>query len=137
MKDSKLKFLLVLVIICVCCIGCGERRTIVTGSVKYADGTPITRGFVVFDNNKSSFFGTIKEDGSYATGAEKTVDGIPDGLYKVYLGKVNTIKPNLQTRKVEKTEIVDPKYCSIDTTDLTFEVKRGGLKVFDIVVTKP
>ncbi|MDR2168821.1 MAG: hypothetical protein LBP59_01605 [Planctomycetaceae bacterium] len=136
MKNFKLNILL-LVVFCVCVIGCGERRTIITGTVQYADGTPITRGFVIFDNNKNSFFGTIKDNGTYSTGAEKIVDGIPDGEYKVYLGKVNGMKLNQQTRKIEKIEVVDPKFCSADTTDLTFEVKRGGLKVFNIVVTKP
>ncbi|MDR1480940.1 MAG: hypothetical protein LBJ00_18600 [Planctomycetaceae bacterium] len=128
---------LLMAVICVCFMGCGERRTTITGLVKFTDGTPITRGFVIFDNGTNSFFGTIKENGTYATGAEKIVDGIPDGTYKVYLGKVNGMKPNPQTRRVEKIEVVNPKYCSVETTSLTFEVKRGGVKTFDIIVEKP
>jgi hypothetical protein len=136
MRDYKLNFLL-LVILCVFCIGCGARRTLITGKVQFEDGTPITRGFVIFEVSKNSFFGTIKENGTYATGAEKIVDGIPDGVYKVYLGKINGAKPNPQTRKIDKITIVDPKFCSAETTPFTFEVKKGSTKVFDIIVTKP
>jgi hypothetical protein len=137
MINFRLNFLLLFVVICVCCFGCGERRTKITGTVQLTDGTPITRGYVVFDNDKNSFFGKIDKNGSYITGAEKKVDGIPDGTYKIYLGQVNGHKPDKTKRKIEEIKIVNPKYCSAKTTDLTFEVKRGGAKVFDIVVEKP
>jgi hypothetical protein len=117
--------------------GCGGGGTVITGSVKYTDGTPVTLGQVVFDNGVKSYFGQIRADGTYSSGGNKAVEGIPDGSYKIWLsgtidGSAEGNDPDYSGRLT-----IAKKYISPATTDLTFEVKSGGTKVFDITVEKP
>jgi hypothetical protein len=114
--------------------------------VKYSDGTPIDFGNVVFDNGKQSYVGTIKKDGTYITGGVKEVEGIPDGVYKIWLVGTETRTNEVYNEEkdggknlisYDEVQRVADKYRFYEKTDLTFEVKRGGPTTYDIVVEKP
>ncbi|MDR3109711.1 MAG: hypothetical protein LBU65_08495, partial [Planctomycetaceae bacterium] len=115
-----------------------------SGTVKFSDGTPVNFGNVVFCNETHSYYGTIKSDGTYITGGVKEVEGIPDGTYKIYLAATEEVENIYGTpRGIEElidykvTQRVAAKYRSYETTDLSFEVKPGCPKTYDIVVEKP
>jgi hypothetical protein len=133
-------FSLVVLLSCLLLTGCGN-GTKITGTVKLSDGTPVTKGQVVFDNGTESYFGTIKSDGTYVTGGNKTVEGIPNGHYKVWLAGTETAENQFgadgTVTSYTVTQTVAKKYTSPNTTDLKFEVKPGGTKTFDITVEKP
>ncbi|MDR1383472.1 MAG: hypothetical protein LBJ67_06455 [Planctomycetaceae bacterium] len=120
-------------------IGCSS-GTKITGTVKFSDGSPVSFGYVAFDNGKYCFVGAIKADGAYSTGL---VGGkkIPIGVYKVYLqGMVETKEvfggPNGEYILSSETIYhVAPKYCLPDTSGLTFTVD-GKTKAFDIKVER-
>ncbi|MDR2171410.1 MAG: hypothetical protein LBP59_14805 [Planctomycetaceae bacterium] len=120
--------------------GCSGKVQI-SGTVKYSDGDPVTRGNVVFESADSSYFGVINKDGTYITGGNKQVEGIPKGTYKVWLAQTesseNFFDENGTVVSYTITPKVAKKFTSSDSTDLIFEVKSGGTKTFNIVVEKP
>ena len=136
MKNIALVLAFSLLMVC----GCGN-KTKISGTVKYSDGTPVTKGNVVFDTGVDSFFGKINNDGTYVTGGTKEVEGIPSGTYKVWLSATesseNTQRADGTVGAYSTTPTVAKKYTSPNSTDLTFEVKSGGPRAFDIVVEKP
>lgn len=123
-----------------CLIGCSG-KTKISGTVTFSDGTPVTKGNVVFDNGTESYFGIIKNNGTYVTGGNKQIEGIPNGNYKVWLAQTeiieNTLGANGRVTSYKVTQTITKKFTSLNTTELTFEVKPDGQKTFDIVVEKP
>jgi hypothetical protein len=128
-------FCIILFFATITILGCGNGGTIITGTVKYTDGTPVSHGQIVFDNGENSYFGVIHKDGTYASGGNKTVEGIPDSSYKIWLCGTNDVQ--VINDNIMITPTVAEKYTSPTTTDITFEVKKGGAKTFDVVVEKP
>jgi hypothetical protein len=144
MKQNKSTNLVVLLLLglAICCFaGCG-RVTKISGTVKFSDGEPIDFGYVVFDNGHNSYVGTIKKDGTYITGGVKKVEGIPDGVYKIWLTSTEKRTEEVyddNKNLISYTDVprVAEKYCLAEKTDLTFEVKKGGTKIYNIVVERP
>jgi hypothetical protein len=129
--------LIVVLTISVTFIGCTERGAVISGTVKFQDGTPVTSGEIAFTNGKFSFFGSIKADGTYIAGNMKEAGKIPQGNYTVYLSGVNKNEIDIAAKSVRKIIIVDPKFCSPETSDLAYSVKTGGQCSFNAVVPKP
>jgi len=107
--------------------GCGDPR--VTGTVKYQDGTPLTVGTVVLQNDKSQGIGELQKDGSFELFQFKKGDGLKPGVYRGYI-----------TQAVEIADINSPtvhlipeKYSDIDVSGIVYDsnVNRGRL---DIVI---
>ncbi|MDR0611763.1 MAG: hypothetical protein LBG58_16780, partial [Planctomycetaceae bacterium] len=105
-----------------CFTGC-DGKTKISGTVKFSDGTPITKGNVVFDNGNESYFGTIKNDGTYVTGGNKQIEGIPDGNYKVWLAQTeiaeNVLDADGHVTSYSVTQTIAKKFTSPNTTELT------------------
>ncbi len=58
--------------------GCGgSKGTGVTGKVTFADGSPLTKGTVVYSGKTGTFQSAIKPDGTY------TLDKVLEGDYRV------------------------------------------------------
>lgn len=128
-------------------IGCGNPS--VKGKVTLQDGTPVTVGKVYFENGAFAATGTIQKDGSYKMGTTKEGNGIPPGKYKIaIMGAIINKFPEVTEPKkpaklggfeargpIEFTNLVHPKYTSINTSGLEVEVK-GSMK-YDIVVEPP
>jgi hypothetical protein len=143
MNSTKILISLLLLAIGFCCVvGCGKRLTKISGTVTFSDGTPINFGQVVFDDGKNSYFGIISKDGTYITGGTKVVEGIPDGVYKIWLASTEKTVDEVYNDKKElvsyKTaEQVAEKHRYANKTDLVFEVKRGSPTTYNVVVDKP
>jgi hypothetical protein len=140
MKNKEKKIFITSVLCLLFCFtGCSGKIKI-SGTVTFSDGTPVTKGNVVFDNGTQSYFGIIK-DGTYVTGGNKAIEGIPNGTYKVWLAQTETTENTLDTdghvTSYKVTQTIAKKFTSPNTTELTFEVKPDGQKTFDIVVEKP
>ena len=108
--------------------------------MSFDDGTPITRGSVVFNSEKESFFGIITSDGHYSTGGAKEIQGIPDGVYTVWLSgteeEVNKLDTAGNVTNYVVTQTVAMEYTSASRSPLRFEVKKGGSRTFDIKVER-
>ena len=135
-----LVFALILGVLFVC--GCSG-KVHVHGTVKYPDGLPLEKGTVCVGNDLVTFMGAIRAGGTFALGEIKDGDGIPPGSYKVWIANANTTdydldeEGNPRSRKMIEVVLIDPKYTSPSTSDLTFEVKPGERKSLDIIVEAP
>src|SRR5262245_8744703 len=67
--------------------GCGRRMCPVEGKVVYRDGSPFTKGKVVFEpleaEVKVSALGEVHKDGTFRLGTYGEADGVPEGRYRV------------------------------------------------------
>jgi hypothetical protein len=106
--------------------GCNQ-VTKVGGTVRFDDGTPVTTGYVYFDNGTESGRGEIKADGTYDMGMMQDGKGLPAGDYKVYvLGPTEESGPGIP--------LIAPEFTAADKTPLTCKVEAGKPVDFDIVV---
>jgi hypothetical protein len=126
--------------------GCGDPK--VTGKVTFPDGSPLAQGQVMFEKEGFVASGTIQKDGTYSAGKEKDGDGLPPGVYQVYLsgtamydssefgaGENAVIGSVPQFRTPTPIEVIAIKYMAPGTSGLTVEVK--GKTVYDIKVEPP
>ncbi|MDR3199797.1 MAG: hypothetical protein LBU34_18175 [Planctomycetaceae bacterium] len=127
----KLKYYIVLLTLTSACIsGCGGKAG-VSGIVSFPDGSPLTQGFVIFENGSNQVSGTITETGYYQMGENGNTNGIKPDEYKVRIisesGGGSDGEPFVR--------YIADKYDNVNTSGLVCEVK--GNTVFNITVTKP
>ena len=112
--------------------GCG-RYYPVHGKVTYRDGTPVTKGIVVFESKDTdkavTARGDIQTDGTYQLGTQKPGDGAPAGLYRVL------VTPRMENPDAPEDNI-DRRFADFKTSGLEFEVKPGTNE-YPIQVSKP
>ena len=122
-------------------LGCDKPRVKFGGTVTYSDGAPLTLGAVNFDSGQYTFVGVINKEGHYAPNMGAEGAGIPEGTYRVWLTGTDLpndiVNPDGTVIHKPPTPQVADKFCNIETSDLTFEAKPGGPKVFNIVVERP
>lgn len=123
--------------VCVLVAGCGSDTDRVAGTVKYSDGTPLTRGTVNFEGDRASASGKINEDGSFAMSSLSEGDGVAPGEYRVYIsGTEGDMVYDEATRKYSSPPpLVDAKFSNPATSGVTATVP--GTESLDIVVEKP
>ena len=129
--------------------GCGDPK--VTGKVTFPDGTPLTKGQVMFQKEGFIASGDIQKDGTYSAGKLKDGDGLSPGTYQVFISGASTYdEEELEKAKVQgeglarstagfrtpiPTDLVASKYKSPNSSGLTVEVK--GRTKYDIKVEPP
>jgi hypothetical protein len=127
-----LRFLMLFVLVFF--IGCSKGNS-VTGKVTFPDGSPLTRGEVIFSTPSFVAAGMIQSDGTYSIRANNMKEGIPSGTYSVTVKAYEDIQENpdgiMENLKPAKS-LIDTKYASSATSGLTCEVK--GTMTFDINV---
>src|SRR4051794_16859113 len=73
--------------------GCAAGKYPVTGTVALDDGTPVTRGLVVFERVDGgpalTARGDVGPDGRYTLSTDKRGDGVPAGRYKVLVNPLD------------------------------------------------
>ena len=120
-------------------VGCGSNVT-VSGTVKFADGTPLDRGTVTFEDAKMMAYGDIQKNGTYSLDSGEA-KGIPPGTYRVSITGLNApivIPPTEIGGKVQIIPQVSPIHKRFENpaaSGLTCEVK--GRTKFDITVEPP
>lgn len=140
-------------LLCLSFLGCSNKQR-VSGSITFPDGSPVQSGTIYFVTDNYMGRATIDSDGTYDVSSLKRNDGLPPGTYKVYVvGAFKSEEPgssvedktgkakgssekDLSGNKVVTMKapvpLVHPKFCSADSTPLTFTVP--GSKNFDFVV---
>jgi hypothetical protein len=98
----------------------------VRGAVTLEDGTPVTRGLVIFERVDGgpplTARGDIQPDGRYELSTEAPGDGVAAGRYRVSINPLDTS----DVPDEQKTLPFDVKYLSQKTSGLEFEVKPGA-----------
>ena len=107
-------------------VGCSGNVTTV-GTVKFADGVPLSEGQIIFQNAQHEFLSLIKSDGTYSIWGVREGDGLPPGTYNVFLRFGYQYLDDLP---------VDPKFVETGTSGFTAEVVAGKKNHFDFVVEK-
>lgn len=134
----KTGFSLLFVVIASCCLilsGCGSNGIKAGGTVKFSDGSPLTCGTVLFENESSQYVGHIKPDGSFVVSGLKEGDGLPAGTYKVAISGAAEYVADAEGNETEKF-LINPKYISTSTSDLAFDISPENKKI-EITVEKP
>ena len=141
---------LVIITVMVCLVGC-SRNAKVSGKVTFPDGSPLTVGKVTFETETFTASGTLKEDGSYTIGTLSENDGLPPGVYQVYVagamkqgGSINMKVPTASSSGGQEmsskampmyTPAVAPKFTKASTSGITCDVKKS--MKFDFQVEPP
>jgi hypothetical protein len=113
--------------------GTGEGRLIVSGTVAYSDGSPITAesGTIIFhpvDEAGQPANGPVGEDGSFELMTRAPGDGVAPGQYKVVLKIWKSYR--------DQTPSVATEYGDAATTPLTATVDRNS-STFKFNVERP
>lgn len=116
--------------------GCSNRVHL-EGTVTYSDdGSPLTRGMVLFDDGQIVARGPIGSDGNYAVGVEQENDGIPPGTYRVSIvDAAEEIPSGSEYVAPSYKKLIDEKYFLADTSELSVTVDTST-KRFDIAVDR-
>jgi hypothetical protein len=111
-----MKQLIFISIFCIIAIGCGN-TVHVNGKVTLEDGTPVTKGFINFNDGTYEARGVIGKDGTYKVETDASGKGLKKGNYKVYFSGTNDLD-----NKLKPVPIIDKKYDSAETTDLKISI---------------
>ena len=118
-------------------IGCGSSLRPARGTVTYADGSPVTEGFVVFESKDQekpiTARGEIRSDGTFELGTFKPGDGAMPGKYRALVAP--KFDPNAVDKPAKKPPI-HPRYAEFKTSGLEFDVTAAGPNEFPIKVTR-
>lgn len=106
--------------------GCGTNIK-ATGTVKYADGKPLTQGTVVLQNDQHQYIGHIQPNGTFRTSSYKEGDGLPEGVYQVAV---------LNAYDEQDRPLIAEKYMSVSTSELKYEIGPDH-KTLEITVEYP
>jgi hypothetical protein len=105
--------------------GCQGGMHPVRGTVALDNGTPLTRGLVVFERVDGgpaiTARGDVHPDGTYELSTAKPGDGVPPGRYKVLVNPLDLS----DVPDDQKQLPFDVKYMRFDSSGLEFEVKPG------------
>ncbi len=113
--------------------GCGKGFVPFSGKVTFEeDGSPLTKGTVVFATATFQAEGGLGPDGTYHLGSLKSKDGLPPGNYKVFVTGAGTVND-----KEKFVSDIDPTFADRTTTTLTCDVPASGKDSFDFKVKKP
>ena len=114
--------------------GCGKGYYPVRGTVTLEDGTPVTKGVVIFERIEGvpvRAQGEIQPDGSYQLGTHKPGDGVRPGKYRALIDPMGLSGVSDE----QKVPPFDVKYSKFETSGLEYEVKAGPNEI-PIKVTK-
>ena len=113
-----------------CLAGCSNKIQL-GGTVTFEDeGTPLSRGVVVFATSSFEAKGSLDADGKYTMGSIDVADGLPKGSYQVYIAGAMEELPSGQMRSM-----IDDKYANFASTPLTCEIPAPK-NTFDIKVPR-
>ncbi|HBT77908.1 MAG TPA: hypothetical protein DEB39_13515 [Planctomycetaceae bacterium] len=109
------------IVLCLAVTGCGNQK--LAGKVSFPDGEVLTTGTIVFSSGTSLSRSFIRPDGSFDVGSLKEADGIPPGVYKVYIIGAVKSYPDPADPSLEIIEpLIDAKYASRETTPLEITI---------------
>lgn len=116
----------------------------VHGKVTFPDGEPLTKGSVIFQNDRVMAEGHVQKDGTYRLGTLKIGDGCEPGTYRVYIsGATNIVSGSVREKASDPviddkiTPLIDKKMTQPDTSGLTCVVEKEMKLPYNITVEPP
>jgi hypothetical protein len=133
MTNYKRNLWYVLIFLCLLAItGCGTDVR-VSGTVTFADGTPLEKGKITFENDRVFYFGKIQKNGSFSLGVIKDGQGIPLGKYRVAVESYDVEGKGLDEVLIH---FVAKKFRDSTTSGIEYDI-TGKTTNLAIVVEKP
>ena len=110
--------------------GCGDPR--VTGTVKYQDGTPLTIGTVVLQNDKSQGIGELQKDGSFELYQITKGDGLKRGVYRGFIGGAIEVDDYGNS-----THLIPVQFSHMDTSGIVYDSDKDKGKLEIVIDALP
>ena len=121
--------------------GCGSSGQKVVGTVKLPDGSPLSKGGIMFDNGQTNVIGNLDAKGRFTLYQFKPGDGVPPGNYQGMIRYEVDIpfglSPAARNAELAKLLPFSPKYLKMETAGLTLTVEAGkNVAPLEIVLEK-
>lgn len=117
--------------------GCADQKIFpVRGTVKFADGSPLTAGRVTIDTGDAltGSWGAVQPDGTFVMGTNTPTDGVPAGTFRVAIvGALSPAGGDGPAR--EPKPLIHDRFTRPESSGLSFTVPDQ--QQWDIVVEKP
>ncbi|MDR1270597.1 MAG: carboxypeptidase-like regulatory domain-containing protein [Planctomycetaceae bacterium] len=117
--------------------GCYSGNVKVHGTVLFPDGQPLTKGIVVFQSETHVAKGTLDNSGKFVLSSVSIADGIPPGIYKVFITLAsipdkNFVPPPNEPDAMNYISLIADQYTSAEKTPLTCEIIKSGTQRFTV-----
>lgn len=99
----------------------------VTGKVSFEDGSPLSEGRIIFQDEQFEYFSDLNPDGVFSLWTVRAGDGIPPGNYRVYFRFGNIPDEELPVR---------PVFASPRDSELAARVESGKRNRFEFIVQR-
>ena len=125
-----------------CVWGCGNGNVGLSGQITFSDdGSPLTVGTVFFVSDSHLARGDISSDGTYRLGSLSEKDGLPAGVYRIYIS--GAIKESGTDNRggmgggmgADMIPLIDPKFTNAKSSGIEVDV-TSSLKTFDFKVDR-
>lgn len=114
-------------------VGC-EKNVKLHGKITFADdGSPLPVGTVCFQRDSFLARGFIQPNGNYVMGSLTETDGLPPGIYKIYISGAHRVVGEDKDKSPIYESLIDTKYAKPETSGLELKVDSSQ-KRFDIHV---
>jgi hypothetical protein len=123
---------------CLLASGCGDgfpQRYPVSGTIRFADGSPVKTGTIELGGNGSRWTasGEIQRDGSFVLTTVKPGDGAVPGEYKIVIRQMVLAYLKAEGGH-DHGKLVADRYRDYKTTDLKATVQAGENPPLEIIV---
>lgn len=130
---SKSLFCLLLTVLVLAAIGCGD-KVAVRGKVTFSDDhSPLTVGQIRFQSGTVQARGTLKSDGTYVLGTVKEKDGVPKGTYNVTIVDAMELVAKETKGGAPAIPVITPLIDPFEKKDVVVDGKQ---KTFDFEVER-
>ena len=127
---------------CAVLTGC-SKNVRVTGRVTFPDGTPLTTGSIYFTDDFVLGRSDLDKNGEYSLHTFRKNDGIPKGVYQVYItgafafvGGGTEHKSEFGTFSLDNIDmLIDMQHTNPDTSGWVFDVQKKS--VINLTVYPP
>ena len=127
-------FIIAFIVLPLLVIGCSNHVQL-SGTVTFSDdGTPLEVGRIVLESDTLHARGDIGAGGRFTMSTSKPGDGLPPGMYRVYISGASLLEIRGET--VLEIPLIAAKYANAETSGLEVNVDRNT-RTFDIKVDRP
>jgi len=117
-------------------IGCGGDGVPVTGTVKLADGTPLTSGSMIYQSDNINVIGNLDAQGRFSLYQQKPGDKVPPGTYRGAVSYDTSRDNPIQVEGVTRQSLLPfpERFESFERSGLTFTAEPGKPVHLEIVL---
>ena len=104
--------------------GCGSNVGLMGKVVFSDDGSPVPAGMVCLEGDTHFARAVIQPDGTFTVGSLGAKDGLPPGVYRVYISGAEEVVGQTPSGDDIFAQLVDRKFTSPETSGITIDISR-------------